>query len=172
VHASRGELLGIHVLVREAGPQQAQLVVLVEDREVAGVPDPLGLAAQDAHAGRVEGAGPEQPGASADERLQALAHLTGGLVGEGDRQDGPRMDAPLVHEVGDPVGQDPRLSAARSGQHQQGAVAVEDRLALRGIEGGDEVFHDRMSLASEGGRPPAGTPGGPRRREVRCPRPG
>ena len=37
------------------------------------------------------------------------------------------------------VRQDAGLSAARAGQHQQRAVAVENRLALGGIEAGEGV---------------------------------
>ena len=48
-------------------------------------------------------------------------------------------DPGLAHQAGDPVGQDAGLAAARARQHQQRAVAVENRLALGGIEAGERV---------------------------------
>ena len=56
----------------------------VVDREGRAQAHLVGLAAQDAHAGAVEGHHPHRLGARADERRHPLAHLGGGLVGEGD----------------------------------------------------------------------------------------
>jgi hypothetical protein len=70
--------------------QDREHVVAVEDAELRLQSQPLALAAQDAHAQRMEGADDEVLGrARADQLLGALAHLGGGLVGEGDRGDLP-----------------------------------------------------------------------------------
>ena len=50
-----------------------------------------------------------------------------------------RGDPALAHQPRHAVRQDAGLSAARAGQHQQRAVAVENRLALGGIEAGEGV---------------------------------
>ena len=44
-----------------------------------------------------------------------------------------------LHQVGDAVDDDPGLARARAGEDQQRAVAVDDRLALLGVEGFEEV---------------------------------
>ena len=65
----------------------------------------------------------------ADEVEDALAHLGGGLVGEGHRQDRPRRDAAL-DQAGDALGDDARLAGACAGEHQDGAEFVLDGGAL------------------------------------------
>ena len=69
---------------------------------------------------------PDQPG-------DALAHLVGGLVGEGDGHDLPGLDAG-GDQVGDPMGEHPRLAAAGAGQDQQRTDWVRHRLALRRVQ--------------------------------------
>src|SRR5258706_7209299 len=46
----------------------------------------------------VEGADPRAAGACPEDPLDALTHLTGGLVGEGDRDDAARRDAGVEDE--------------------------------------------------------------------------
>ncbi len=62
------------------------------------------------------------------------AHLVGSLVGERDRGDVARLVAALLDQVGNLVGDHARLAAARTGQHQQGAVEIGNGFALHGIE--------------------------------------
>jgi hypothetical protein len=69
-----------------------------------------------------------------EEQLDALAHLLRGLVREGDREDLAGARAPGVDEVGDAVGEHPRLPGAGAREDQQRAVAVGDRLALRRVQ--------------------------------------
>ena len=82
-------LLGLEQLL-----DQADLVVGVEDGEVGLQADQLGVAAQDLHADRVEGA---EPGHAldhlADHLADALLHLARRLVGEGDGEDFARPRA-------------------------------------------------------------------------------
>ena len=93
-------------------------VGLVVDREVAVEAEAVGVLAQQAGAEAVEGADPDA--AARHQRLDALPHLAGGLVGEGDGEDVVGPDA-LVQQVGDAAGDDARLAAAGPGQDQQRA---------------------------------------------------
>ena len=118
--------------------QHPQRVRLVIDREAARVAEPLGVGAQHPRAGRVEGGHPHRPRGAPDQLLDPLAHLRRGLVGEGDRQDLARPRGAGRQQVGDAVGQDPGLTRARSGDHQQRPLFVEHRLALRSVELGQQ----------------------------------
>ena len=66
---------------------------------------------------------PTQSGADgqAQQRLDAVAHLGRGLVGEGDREDAVRRDALDLHQPRDPVREHARLAAAGAGEHERGA---------------------------------------------------
>jgi hypothetical protein len=61
----------------------------------------------------------------------ALAHLVGRFVGEGDGGDVARRIAAFLNEVSQLVRDDARLPATRTGQYQQGAIEIFDRFALR-----------------------------------------
>src|SRR5262249_57226464 len=106
---------------------------VVVDDEVRGESERLDLAAQDAHAGAVKGRHPGQR-VSADESLQALAHLGRRLVGEGDGENAPRLDAALADEMSDAMCERARLARARAGEQQQRSVAVQHRPLLDRIE--------------------------------------
>jgi hypothetical protein len=81
----------------------------------------------------VEGADPHAAGPLLQERAQALAHLAGGLVGEGDREHVARVHA-LVDEAGDAVGEHTGLAGAGARQHHERALAVHHGRPLLGIE--------------------------------------
>ena len=70
----------------------------------------------------------------ADELFDALGHLGGGLVGEGDGEDGVRRDTALLDEIGDAVRDDARLARARSGKDEHRTVDGLDCLTLLGIK--------------------------------------
>ena len=130
VDRGRGEALGVDAHGVGGALGQAAGVGLVVDRELARVPEPLRLRAQDARAGRVEGHQPHAPRAPAEQLFDPPAHLLGGLVGERDREDLPRLRLVGVDEKRDPVGEHARLATARAGQYQQRSLAVGDGLAL------------------------------------------
>ena len=116
------------------------LIGLVIDGEVfrqAFVADPqrLDIAPQHAHAEGVKG-GDERLGQGrvAEKLLDALGHLGGSLVGEGDGEDGVWRDAALLDEVSDAVRDDARLARAGSGEDEHRAVDGFDGLTLLGIE--------------------------------------
>jgi hypothetical protein len=87
----------------------------------------------------VEGAQPHAGGAAAEQHLDALAHLARRLVGEGDREDLLGAGALGGDDVGDAVGEDPRLAAARAGEDQQWPVGRLDGAALRLVEAREEI---------------------------------
>ena len=110
VDAARREPLRVALQLLEALLHEPDLVGLVVDREVRAVAEPLRLAAEDAAARGVEGEDPERPApVRAEQPLQALRHLAGRLVREGDREDLVRLRADGVDQVRDAVGEDARL---------------------------------------------------------------
>ena len=139
LHRARGEALDVDVEVVEALLDQPPRVGRVVDRELARVAEPVGVGAQHPHAGRVEGHHPHRAGGAADQQLDALAHLLGGLVGEGDREDLVRAGLARAQQVGDPVREHAGLARAGAREDQQRAVAVDDRLALRLVEALEEL---------------------------------
>jgi hypothetical protein len=75
----------------------------------------------------------------ADHVLHTAAHLVGGLVGEGEREDAIRGCA-LVRQVRDATRYDARLPRAGPGHDQQRAFPVADGAALRvGQVAGDGI---------------------------------
>ena len=78
------------------------------DRERIGEADPFGVLAQDARKDRVEGSHADIAAAVVGDHLRdAFAHLLGGLVGKGERQDVEGSHALLDH-IGDARGQHAR----------------------------------------------------------------
>ena len=133
-------------------PHQGEPVGLVVDDEVPRVAQVVDVRAQDARAGGVERgdegkAARRPPGPLREEARHALRHLARRLVREGDGEDVPGID-PLSHQVGDPVGDDPGLPAARPREDEERALGAGNRLALGGIEPGQErVRHGRARAA-------------------------
>ena len=162
--------LGVQVEVAQDHRHEALAVGGVIDREGRLQPDVGGLATQDAHTGRVECRDPHGLAAGADQRGNPIAHLAGGLVGEGDREDLTGPDIARRQQVGDPVRQHAGLARARPGDDQQRRPLVDDRGPLLGVE----PLEQRLRVATDhragmptnacpaGGSPPAsaqvGTP--------------
>ena len=134
VDAARREALRVLVQLLQHLLDEADLVGAVVDREVRLVAEPLGLAAQDAAAGGVEGEDPDRARDRAEHGREALAHLAGGLVREGDREDLVRLHADRGHQVRDPMREHARLPGARAGDHEQRPLGVQDGLPLGGIQ--------------------------------------
>ena len=132
--------LGVEVHVADDHRHQPLGVGGVVDREGRAQPHLVGLAAQDAHAGAVEGHDPHGPGARADQARDALAHLGRGLVGEGDGEHLAGLHAAGGQQVGDAVGQHPGLARAGAGDDEQRAALVEHGLALLGVEPGEQLL--------------------------------
>ena len=64
----------------------------------------------------------------------AFLHLARRFVGERDRRDRARFVAAFADQIRDLVRDHARLAGARAGEHQQGAVEILARFALRRIE--------------------------------------
>ena len=164
-HRPRRIALGVDLELLEAALQHAQRVGLVVDREPARVAEPLGLDPQEPRAGRVEGHHPHAPRDTADQRGDALSHLVGRLVGEGDREDLVRVGASGGEQPGDPVGQGAGLAGPCSRENQQRPLAERHRLALGPVEARQEALdlvgahldgRDLQFLSSGGHRPSIG----------------
>ena len=141
LHQTRlvGLLIQLHFL--QQGADEAFLVGRVINREVPGEAQHVGFCPQDAHEHGVEGAHPELGGSVAAHLPgNAFLHLFGGLVGEGQGQDVP-WTVSLFQQVGNLVGQYPRLSRAGTGNDQRGAVVIEDGGPLAIIQFVDVVGH-------------------------------
>ena len=110
--------------------EQAQLVVGVEDGEIRPQANQLGMHAQNLGADRVERAEPRHRLLRPGEDGNPLAHLAGGLVGEGHREDLMGAGAAGRNDVRDPGGQDARLANAGAGENKNRAIEQLDRPAL------------------------------------------
>ena len=152
--------VGLHVLHEPL--DEGARVGRVVDRETAREAELLGLAAQDAHARRVERRDPHAlRGVPADELLDALAHLARRLVRERDGENLARPQLAIADEPGDAPREHARLARASArddeerlrarlhGRELLRVEALEQRVIVptRGIEGvvGEEA-HGRPSL--------------------------
>ena len=152
-HLLRRELLGVELEFAADQRHQALGVRLVVDGKRRGIAEPLGLPAQDAHAGRVERHHPHGPGPRADQGGDAAGHLAGRLIGEGNGQDLVRCHVPRGQQVSDPVREHAGLPRARAGHDQQRAALVHHGSALLWIESVKEgVYCEGGHLHRVGGR--------------------
>ncbi len=102
--------------------EQAQLVVGVEDGEIRPQAHQFRMHAQDLGADRVEGAEPRHRLLRTREDGDPLAHLAGGLVGEGHRQDFMRAGAAGRNDMRNSGGEDARLAHAGAGENENRPV--------------------------------------------------
>ena len=132
---ARGPALVVDVLGLQHLLQQADLVVGVEDGEVRPQAHELGVAAQDFRADRMERAEPRHAFAGLPRDAgDAVLHLAGRLVGEGDREDFVRAREPEREDVRDARRQHARLAGARPREHQHRPLGGLHRGALFGVE--------------------------------------
>ena len=134
----RRVLLGVEPQLLHRPLQRRAAVVLVEDRERARQADPVRVPPQHPHRRGVEGANPHLLRAR-DEPGDPLPHLPGRLVRERDGQEPVRPDPALRDQVRDPRRQHPRLAAAGPREDQERALQVGHGLALRGVQGRDQL---------------------------------
>ncbi len=73
-------------------------------------------------------------GLPAEQFFHPAVHLTGGFVGEGDRQNVVGAHPQIANQVGDAVGQDARLAGTGAGKHDDGAQSGGDGLLLLHVE--------------------------------------
>ena len=123
----------VTVEVRDKAAEQRDGIVVVVDGEVGIEPGRRRVAPQEPGSEGMEG--PEE-GARA-RRIdggRAVAHLPGGLVGEGDGQDGFGGKAALPDQPGYLGRDDAGLAGARAGQDEEIAALVPNGVQLFGIE--------------------------------------
>ena len=115
--------------------EQAQLVVGVENGEIALQADQFGMLAEHFRADAVEGA---EPGHAletlADDCCNPLLHLASGLVGEGHGENLAWPGLAREDDMGEPPGEGGGLAGAGAGEDQHRAVGGQHGLALRRIE--------------------------------------
>jgi hypothetical protein len=136
--APRRVTLGVEVELARDELHQPARVVGVVDREGALQPGVRVLGAQDAHTRRVERGHPHQPRPRADQLGHPLLHLTGGLVGERDRDDLAGVHVALAQQVGDPMRQHTGLARPGTGDDQQRRPGMRDGVTLRSVEPGEQ----------------------------------
>ena len=73
------------------------------------------------------------------QRLDALTHLLGGLVGEGDSQYLVRRGVAVADEIRDAVGDDACLAGAGARENQQRPIEMERGFALFRVQLVEEV---------------------------------
>jgi len=78
--------------------------------------------------------------------VDALAHLAGGLVGEGHRHDGAWVDAGHAEQVGHAVRQHPRLPGPWPGQHKHRPLDRCHCLTLRRVQAGENIILHQYDL--------------------------
>ncbi len=133
------EALGVEIEVANTQRDEPQRVRLVVDGERRPVAEAVRLPAQDPAARGVEGRHPHVLRHRADEGGDPLLHLPRRLVREGDREDRPWRDVEIADEVGDAVGEDPRLPGPGTGNDKDRALGGGDGFPLRRVEAGEKV---------------------------------
>ena len=151
-----GQELVIHVQFLVDGLHDPLGVIRVVDGETAGIADLLRPAAQDAHAGRVEGGGKHLvPFLAAQHPAQALLQLPGRLVGEGDGHHVPAAHRVLAEHPVQPEG---RVRAGHDGRAQSLEVFLRCRAGrLPGPVGRTEPDEVCNAVDQHGGLAGTGT---------------
>ena len=129
---------GVDLQLAHRPPQGLGAIAGIVDRVVLLQPDDRGVLPQQPGAEAVEGADPDL--AAGGKPLDAEPHFVGRLVGEREGEDLLSRHAVGQHPR-DAMGDHPRLAAARAGEDQQGAVVVQDGLALGLGQVLQQMFH-------------------------------
>ena len=112
--------LGVELTLADDGVHDFFLILPVHDRETP-LPTQLGgVATENLVSDGVKSAAPDVLCLVGDELFDALQHLPGRLVREGEEEDIFRCN-PVVEKVGDAVGQCPRFAASGSGNDERRA---------------------------------------------------
>ncbi len=115
----------------------------VVDDEVPREADGRRLAPEEARAEGMKGRDPQPAAVHLEQGRDALPHLLGGLVREGDREDLVEVGEPTTNQVGDPVGGHAGFPRSGSRQDQQRALGLEHGVLLLRVEVGDEGAVER-----------------------------
>ena len=128
------EPLRILAKLLEARLREADLVLVVVDRERRPVAEAFCFAAQDPAAGGVEREDPDRTRRPPEHPREPFPHLPCGLVRERDGEDLVRLHAARADEMCDPIGEDPRLPGPRSRDDEERAFGRQHRVALRFVQ--------------------------------------
>ena len=109
---------------------QSLLVIAVEDLKLFNQTGLTPVRPQQTVRQAVEGAYPHALRRNAEQLLDPPAHLVGGLIGEGDRQNAPRRSLFYLDQPGYAVHQYAGFAGAGPGQHQLLTNGGADRLTL------------------------------------------
>ena len=131
---------------------QTLLIVGVVDGEALREAEAFSIRTQHAHAHTVEGRDPHAAAPRPDDALKALAHLSGGLVGEGDRKYFPRRHVQVLHKMSDAIGEHARLARACAREYQKRAFRALNSFGLRAIQRGDVYGHRYLLLHTANGK--------------------
>jgi hypothetical protein len=115
------------------------LIARIVDHEVARETNVRRLASQQARTQRVERRDPHRPAVRAEKRLDAVAHLCCGLIGERDSQKTIGRRNLLGNEIGDAMRDDARLAGSRAGKNQERTVCMLNGSLLFRIQRGEEI---------------------------------
>ena len=81
------------------------MVVLVEDNEVAGYGQKVSLTAQDFATNGMECTQPDAVSLLTQDFIDAVAHLSGGFIGEGDGKNVPGRHVHHTNQISDAIGE-------------------------------------------------------------------
>ncbi len=129
-------VVGGQIELEQGALYRGGLIVVVKNGEIAGKSKMRGLAAEQARAEGVERGDPHVGGglpAGLQDAVDTIAHDFGGLVGEGDGEDGVSRHVSF-EQMGDAVGDHARLARAGARQYQHGAFGSENGFALAFVE--------------------------------------
>src|SRR5438445_457173 len=122
--------------IAEGQLQRSQLLFLVEDRKIAWQTQPRRLAAKKSDAKGMKSADPRIAGArigAFEQHPNAFAHLTGGLIRKGDRENRAAPNT-LLDEISDAMGDHARLAGAGASQNEDRPIGGEHSFALLRIQ--------------------------------------
>ncbi len=100
------------------------LIIRVINGKGTVIADPVDMAAQNAHTGRVKCGHPDLARTESHQLVHPLTHLSRRLIGECDCQNIPGLHPYFIDQVCNAVREHPGLAAARSRQQQQGAFGL------------------------------------------------
>ncbi len=138
---ARRPALGVDLLHLHDLLEQPELVVGIQNGELRRQSNMFGVPAQHAGAKRVKRAEPQPFHRSSQDCANTFAHLTGGLVGEGDGQDLVRVGTAGQQKIRESGGQHTRLPGAGTGQHEQRTIHSFDGFPLLSVKSGEVVVH-------------------------------
>ena len=131
---ARRELALIVIEIVENIFHELALIRIVDDRKARRDAALAPVAAQNAHAHRVERSDPEIARRGTDHALEPRLHFARGLVGKGHRKDAIRSNFVLSEQQGNAVREHTRLAASGTGEYQNGTIGLPDGGSLHVVE--------------------------------------